>query len=192
MKYLLATTALLLVAGTVFAQQTPVGERPSWTQSDTWTWSDPAVHQLKHTVLAVAQDYYVAEIVAGSQRSTSTVDRDLHPKGNIVMQFQWPLSLDTNWKRTLTGAAPDGSTGPWEITSVVEASETVAIPAGSFDTFRIKGRHCNTKNNACGDFLMWYAPSAKFYVKFSWGTGYWPAAYRGASRVLTSYQVHSP
>ncbi len=184
--------ALLLLGGPVVAQQTPVAERLTWTQGDSWTWSDPALHQLKYTVLAVTHDYYTVEVIAGSDRSVVTVDPDLHPKDNIIVQFQWPLRQGATWKRTLTGVAPDGP-GEWEITSTVETNETVVTPAGPFEAFRIKANHCTTKNRMCGDLLTWYAPSAKFYMKVSWGSGgYWPPPFAGNSRALTSYQVHLP
>jgi hypothetical protein len=192
MKYLLAAIAMLLLGGGLInAAQSPVGERPKWAQGDTWTYNDPVTHQFKYTVLAVAPNHYdVERIIDGSERSVITVDHDLYQTGNILIQFQWPLSQGATWKRVLTGQAPDGTAGQWEITSVVEAYETVVTPAGSFEAFRINNHHCNTKAYSCGDFLMWYAPSAKFYVKISWGTLYWPQFYKGKSRELTSYQVH--
>ena len=189
MSYLLAATVLLLLSGPVNAQQSPVAERPTWTQGDTWTYSDPLYHSVKYTVLAVTPDHYTAEIINKTDRRVVTVDLDLHPNDTTLIQFQWPLSQGVTWKRTLTGLGPDGPSS-WEITSYVEAYEAVVTPAGSFDAFRIKGYHCSIKYATCGDFSTWYAPSAKFYVKISFGPGYWPAALRGNSRMLTSYQVH--
>lgn len=192
MKHLLVAAVILSFGcNALYAGPAPSGERPTWTQGDTWTYSDPIAHELKYTVLAAAADHYdVERIIGGSNRSVVGVDTDLYQKDNILVQFQWPLSQGASWKRVLTGLAPDGNPGPWEVMSVVEAFETVVTPAGSFEAFRIGNHHCNATNHACGDFVMWYAPSAKFYVKLSWGSTYWPGPLRGQSRLLTSYQLH--
>ena len=102
-------TVLLLLGGPAVAQQTPVAERPTWAQGDTWTYSKPRpAHQVKYTVLEVAPDSYRVEFLNGSIRSVITVEPDLHPKDSVFVQFQWPLRQGQTWKRTLTGVAPDG------------------------------------------------------------------------------------
>ncbi len=193
MKYALAMIALLVFSTPVVAQQTPVAERPTWAQGDSWTYSEPGpAKQVKYTVLEVAPDAYKVEFFNGPIRNVITVDLDLHPIDSILFQFKWPLRQGTTWKRTMEGVSPTIGPVTVDITSTVEAYESVVTPAGSFETFRIKGRHCTIKANACGDFTTWYAPSAKFYVRVSWGAAYWPPPFGGNTRLLTSYQVHSP
>ncbi len=196
MRWLLVMSVVLLLKPTpaVFAEQIPAAQQPTWTVGDTWTYNDPLSRQVKCTVLAATPDYYVVEFLNGSNRSVVNVAPDLHPKGSIIVQFQWPLAQGATWKRSVTGPAPDGHVGTWEITSVPEAYESITVPAGTFEAFRIKGHHCVVnEGNACGDYATWYAPQAKFYIKMAWnGSGHWPDALRGHSRELLSYQVHSP
>ena len=194
MRWFLVMGVVLLLqpTPTVVTGQTPAAQQPTWTVGDTWTYNDPISRQVKYTVVATTPDYYVVEFLNGSNRSVVNVALDLYPKGSVTVSFQCPLAQGATWKRAVTGAAPDGHVGMWEITSVVETYEIITVPAGNFEAFRIKGRHCVVNGNTCGDYSTWYAPQAKFYAKIAWGPGYWPDALRGHSRELVSYQVHSP
>ena len=76
-----------------------------------------------------------------------------------------------------------------ETTSTVEAYEPVSVPAGTFDAFRVKGKQCNTTKNVCGDFLIWYAPRARMYVKISWAEARYWGNFSKKSTELLSFQL---
>ncbi|HKV45762.1 MAG TPA: hypothetical protein VJT32_13980 [bacterium] len=170
------------------AQVTP---RPLWAVDDTWTYIGPGGASFTFTVREVAADHYTLEDHSGPNVSTFQVGFDFSP--SWFARFQWPLQMNERWSFDTEGPAGNDASGTnkFTTTSVVDAYEAVTVPAGTFDAYRIKGSQCNqTQQGRCGEFLVWYAPRVKSYVKISWvTTDYWGAT-AGKSSELLSFQVH--
>lgn len=198
MRVLAALGMVALLACWAAAADVPVVQQPTWDVGDSWTYSDPAAGQLKYTVRESTPDHYLLEYQTPSATSTVTFERDLSQRGPKYLGFQWPLSQGSKWEQKVSGTVAGGAPSTWNITWSAETYESVTVPGGTFDAFRIKARHCNLTYQGsysnCGDYTIWYAPKAKFFVKMSWGpSSYWiPQTISGKSRELLSYQLHSP
>ena len=74
-------------------------------------------------------------------------------------QLDSQIWVGKSWPAEFLYTRRDGSKAQQNRTWQVEARETISVPAGDFDTFRI---------HSSGDTLsitLWYAPAIKFYVK---------------------------
>lgn len=74
-------------------------------------------------------------------------------------QLSSPLWVGKSWPAKFLYTRRDGSQAEQNRTWTVEARETISVPAGSFDTFRIR---------SAGDNLtitLWYAPELQFFVR---------------------------
>ncbi|MGE0072639.1 MAG: hypothetical protein AB7S55_06215 [Thiomonas sp.] len=79
-------------------------------------------------------------------------------------QFMFPLSVGKNWKEIVTQTQPEWGLHTRLTVSVsVEAEQTVAVPAGTFHTFRLQGHY--TAEEATVMTHYWYAPAAGRAVK---------------------------
>ncbi|HLW60243.1 MAG TPA: hypothetical protein VKV57_10035 [bacterium] len=167
----------------------PVAQRPVWAVEDTWTYMGTDGGSFTFTVREVAPDHYTLEDHSGPNVSTFQVGFDFSP--SWYARFQWPLRMNERWSFSTEGPARNnaGGTDQFITSSVVDAYEAVTVPAGTFDAFRIKGSQCNQTQNLCGDFLVWYAPRVKSYVKISWITPEYWGAVAGKSSELLSFQV---
>jgi hypothetical protein len=77
--------------------------------------------------------------------------------------YSWPLEVGKNWEQSYRWEAPvDRQTSDAAARWVVEAEETVTVPAGTFHTLKITWRNRNT-NALIAE--MWYAPEVKQFVK---------------------------
>ncbi|WP_199917145.1 toll/interleukin-1 receptor domain-containing protein [Parazoarcus communis] len=83
------------------------------------------------------------------------------------------LQQDTSWRGIPTPDL-DGNWGGWYGTGEVIGRETVRVPAGSFDAWKVEvwsTRHATGGQTIAGlepvriHFLIWYAPGEKRYVK---------------------------
>ncbi len=74
-------------------------------------------------------------------------------------QLSSPLSVGKSWPATFLYTRRDGSQVEQNRTWIVEARETIEVPAGSFDTFRIRSSGDNLT------ITLWYAPQLKFFVR---------------------------
>jgi hypothetical protein len=77
--------------------------------------------------------------------------------------FRWPLKVGESWTSsyrltTNDGRNLSGVSGTWR----VAAEEKVAVPAGTFDTFRIERTPGNQSNHIV---IRWYAPELGLIVK---------------------------
>jgi hypothetical protein len=166
------------------------GEQPVWAIGDTWTYSgrdDGKPTTL--TVLGIAPDHYSVEQKAGSDINVLLLNFDFSP--NAYSRFQWPLEINKQWTFHGEGRSTNGMSGTnsYTTTETVEAYEPVTVPAGTFDSFRVRGRQCNdTQHNRCGEFMVWYSPQVKSWVKIAWlDARFWN--YPKPVELL-SYQVH--
>ena len=111
------------------------------------------------------------------------------------MQYEFPLEIGQKWSPRFISTSRDGTrTSRWRWDARVDGAETVKVPAGVFDTLRIKldgfyngsegtrswtGRRIQT---------IWYSPVAKRTVKseFEESSG----TYRNVERMeLMSYKL---
>jgi len=184
----------LIVGGVVprIAAQTAATtlEAPKWTMGDHWTWRRGG-DVVTATVVDASAGYLVME-KDGADASFYHYAPDLSSTDSHFTQLQFPMSVGDEWRYTIE--RPDKKqSAKWIIGRRVEAMDSVTIPAGTFDTFRVAGRHCNVALNVCGDFVAWYAPQVKNVVKITWtASNYWPPDLRGMSQVLLSYGVRAP
>lgn len=79
-------------------------------------------------------------------------------------QFQFPLTVGKTWQQDVIQSQPD-----WElhatmgVSVIVEAEETVTVPAGTFQTVRLAGHYTASEATVMTHF--WYAPAAGRSVK---------------------------
>ncbi len=125
----------------------------------TWIVIDETAHRGR-TVLRLISDagfeFYDAE-------TKSWVATMLHDRLQEVSphngQLSSPLWVGKSWEARFLYRRRDGSQAEQHRTWTVEARETVSVPAGSFDCFRIRSQ---------GEALtitLWYAPELDFYVR---------------------------
>ncbi|MCW9057664.1 MAG: hypothetical protein OQL11_02145 [Gammaproteobacteria bacterium] len=125
----------------------------------TWIVIDETAHRGR-TVLRLISDagfeFYDAE-------TKSWVATMLHDRLQEVSphngQLSSPLWVGKSWEARFLYRRRDGSQTEQHRTWTVEARETVSVPAGSFDCFRIRSQ---------GEALtitLWYAPELDFYVR---------------------------
>jgi hypothetical protein len=77
--------------------------------------------------------------------------------------YAWPLTVGTSWEYTYTRERLfDRQTEELITAAVVEREETVTVPAGTFQTFKLVYR--NTRTQVVGG-EWWYAPAVKSYVR---------------------------
>lgn len=74
-------------------------------------------------------------------------------------QLSPTLWVGKSWSAEHLYTRRDGSQAQQQRTWTVEARETVEVPAGSFDTLRIKSEGKSLT------ITLWYAPALNFYVK---------------------------
>lgn len=194
MRLLLILCAITVcLAGPAIAQQgADFSTPPTWSAGDTWTFRVFAGRQLTYTVLAPSATGYTVKFTPpNGDSSLVEYDKDLLPPAsfqnfNFIWHPQWPLVPGTKpWSFTNTGISNRGQTSTWETTEQVDTPESITVPAGTFQAVRIKGHQCN-RAGGCGDFDIWYAPQAKFFVKIVWpNTRYWNG---GGTQELASYQ----
>lgn len=67
----------------------------------------------------------------------------------------------------------------------IEGTETITVPAGTFDTIILVMRTRSTTGNWTGYERWWYAPAARNYVRMEFQYGEAP----DSSRVLTAYSL---
>jgi hypothetical protein len=75
------------------------------------------------------------------------------------LRYMWPLEVGKTWQQTVHEERPVArQTADREDTTMVEAEETITVPAGTFKTLRIVYR-----NKLTGDvrYEEWYSPELK-------------------------------
>ena len=192
---ILCVVAMMSLTGSAIAQQAlDFSTVPTWSAGDTWTFRSLAGPQASYTVLAPSADGYTVKYTSpnGAENLVEYDKNLLSPASFQPFTFfwhpQWPLVPDAKpWTFTITGTSIGGPSTTWDTTEQVQASESVTVPAGTFQAVRIHGHQCS-RNDGCGDFDIWYAPQVKFFVKIVLPrVGYWGS---GGVEELLSYQLH--
>lgn len=81
----------------------------------------------------------------------------------VDLKSLWPLKVGNTATSTVTAVGRDGKSYTSTVTVLVAASETVTVPAGAFDTFRVE----ETKAGSSARNVRWWAPSLANSVKES-------------------------
>lgn len=128
-------------------------ERLAWTVVDETAYRERLVVRL---ISHAGFEFYDLE-------TKSWMATMLHGKMQEVFphngQLSSPLWVGKSWPATFLYTRRDGSQAEQKRTWTVEARETIEVPAGSFDTFRIR----SAGNNLT--ITLWYAPQLKFFVR---------------------------
>lgn len=191
MRYaLLVLVVIVIVSGTPWGPlgqaAAPVAKQPTWMVGDTWTYLMFGGQSETETVDAVGSDYWSLHSTA--QDTDIAVKFDFSP--NEYAHFQWPLKVGKQYAFDVP--VPGLVRGAkFHTTWKVEAYESVTVPAGTFDAFRVGGNECRSTapGAQCGEFTVWYAPQVKNRIRITLVTsGYFPNA--GKSEELVSYTLH--
>jgi len=203
MRWLIVGALVVLCVVYTQAADAPTLQAPTWMIGDTWTYQTPTGSQIVYTVLGASENGYTVRSQIGSTpTSVFLIHPNLSTDEGYFIQLRWPLALGQSWSADEVGQANNGTNNAnWHTTWVVKAWESVAVPAGTFDAYRIDGQQCaEVATHQCGDFSFWYAPSAKSFVKEAWAAvPYWgdpqntkSPGLAGRAEELVSYTLHSP
>jgi hypothetical protein len=116
------------------------------------------VHRMSYGNTITLYDRETANHVATTVRGKETIFYSPH-----VGTFSWPLYVGKTWtaRYVYHDRVRDTIIDPVLVEYRVEALETVAVPAGSWNAFKIQSK------SAAGNSLstIWYAPELKLIVK---------------------------
>lgn len=129
------------------------------TERLAWTVVDETAHRERLVVRLISNagfEFYDLE-------TKSWMATMLHGKMQEVFphngQLSSPLWVGKSWPATFLYTRRDGSQAEQNRSWTVEARETIKVPAGSFDTFRIRSSGDNLS------ITLWYAPELQFFVR---------------------------
>lgn len=181
-------TICLNLLSLVCAAQTPLrADRPEVRQGDVWIFqvTDVVIGDKRtpntQTVNEITPDRIT---VVNSNGSTTTFTRDWNQvetkQGETIifkadpawMQYAFPLEIGKKGSPRFTTISRSGANrSRWQWNAVVERTESVTVPAGTFQAFRIQldGFY----NGSSGTYTwtgrraqtIWYAPAVKRAVK---------------------------
>jgi hypothetical protein len=129
------------------------------TERLAWTVVDETAHRERLVVRLISNagfEFYDLETKSWMATMLRGKMQEVFPHNG---QLSSPLWLGKSWPATFLYTRRDGSQAEQNRIWTVEARETIRVPAGSFDTFRIR---------SVGDNLtitLWYAPELQFFVR---------------------------
>lgn len=161
------------------------GERPQMEVGDSWAYrrTERNGDTLFYVQRVVRRRDEEIEMTSGSEYLTYTRDLNLKQikRGNRVYatytpyfpSYDFPLGVGKQWRRAFEGIVDDRDENRWAWEGRVEAIETIMVPAGRFETFRIvlSGTYTGvisgmgTSYTAHRNETIWYAPAVKRNVK---------------------------
>jgi len=89
----------------------------------------------------------------------------------------WPIKVGDTWRQKIAFVFPGGETGHLDLSYVVEANEDVKTPAGTFESFKVRGKgywYSDIRRNlglsepvsrGRAEVTTWYAAAAKREVR---------------------------
>ncbi len=187
----------------------PLGraDHPVWNVGDEWTyrWESPRGKGSFTWVLKGEEvvDGVAHYVTASGARETYWQRSDLGfhfttLEGNVEERatpprrdYAWPLTAGKSWEYIFTRERPlERQSDEFTIAVVVEREETVTVPAGTFQTFKLVQRNKRTQAVASE---WWYAPVVKSFVRQRIRRG---AGSRGAAflevRELVAFKLAGP
>ena len=186
---LVASLAVLIVSSSGFAQSVAGVDRPEIKVGDVWTIQrkDVASGRIVGTdvnkVVSLAAGEFEVEIEFSSGRKTrSGYDGELNPVSNNGQRiatprrmYSFPLSVGKKWEYKFSGRNREDNGNLNDSTEVeVVALETVTVPAGTFEAFKIVATGSYNNSNGSTTWggstyrTYWYAPKAKRAVRFEY------------------------
>lgn len=124
-----------------------------------WTVIDDSAHRnrvVKRLISNIGFEFYDSETKSWVATMLHDNMHEVYPHNG---QLSTPLWVGKSWPASFNYTRRDGSTVEQNRIWTVEARETVSVPAGNFDSYRI---------HSSGDNLtitLWYAPELNFFVK---------------------------
>ena len=120
-----------------------------------------------YVIASAGSEYYYrrTDIALYLRRDSSggTVYRHVPPHAFLA----WPMMVGKEWQETTNRERPQiPQSEEFRLVMRIEATETVTVPAGTFDTFKIVRR-----NNRTGlvDGEFWYSPDVRYLVRYRIG-----------------------
>ena len=186
---LVASLAVLIVSSSGFAQSVAGVDRPEIKVGDVWTIQrkDVASGRIVGTgvnkVVSSAAGEFEVEIEFSSGRKTrSGYDGELNQVSNNGQRiatprrlYSFPLSVGKKWEYKFSGRNREDNGNLNDSTEVeVVALETVTVPAGTFEAFKIVATGSYNNSNGSTTWggstyrTYWYAPKAKRAVRFEY------------------------
>lgn len=180
-------SAILLaaaIAAASSAAQADPAQIPDFEPGDSWTFS--LTDQWKHQVISsftVAVKQIEGETVRleGTDGAGAPYFQTLTAEGNMVAlngreymphmhHLAFPLSVGKQWKGEYGWKRDDGAAGTIKAEYAVTALETVEVPAGKFDAYRIEAQGWWSRENRSGKITetYWYAPATKRIVRLDY------------------------
>jgi hypothetical protein len=199
--------ALMLVAMPLIAQ--PVANPPDYKIGDRWEYrqtvggrfAERAPQRLRREVADVAEGIVTLQRGNGTtyQVDAAGNSRDVRGPDWSRVDFKFPMHVGDQWTFSRHHG---GSPSLWLESGTVKvvAFETITVPAGTFDCFRIVREYVSTLKliSEQNDTISWYCPSVKVSAREEW-TNRTNDPYTGGSKpsVLTvtelvSYTPGSP
>ena len=159
-----------------------VAQVPDWTAGDRYTFRRGGIVELDFRVAKTDGGYELRPVDGGlamqfdpelamiGQRDTGErpdprAAKEFAPADPL---FHWPLWVGKRWTVSTLRKQPGRPPLPLEVSYEVESFESCKVPAGEFDTYRI--RRSATIAGQREDVLertslYWYAPAAGIYVR---------------------------
>jgi len=183
-----ATAVVLLLCSMVpcFSQGLTRADRPEVKVGDNWVFQGSDVRtgekspETTHTVSEIGPDKIIVTTGAGTRTYTRDWNLVEVKTGEAVTAaakpywptFQFPLEVGKKWEQQYESMTRGGErTYTGQRTMQVMGVETVIVPAGKFETFkiRIEGYYNGSSNsgrwNGTLNETLWYSPAAKRNVK---------------------------
>lgn len=187
----IALVWLSLSAPFVPAQSTSdVSAPPVWIIGDSWTYQNADGRTTSTVTVSGVIDSGYSLISKGSTTGATAsvfhVSRDIIGLSNFFRP-QWPLDKGRSWHYEFTGVSGSGERFTYINTYNVAETETVTVPAGTFNAVHINGDEVISGRTRHYQFVVWYAPQVKNYVKIDYIGGGWTQTH---PTVLLSYELH--
>jgi len=136
------------------------------TGNGTYIWHvdrEEAIDGVAHYVIKTGtrEIFYRKSDFASSRETVDGVIVMKHTPSRL--NYIWPMYVGQVWDQTILEERPKDRQSDERVDTVmVEAEETVTVPAGTFKTFRIVRRN---KKSGAVRYELWYAPQLKQWVK---------------------------
>jgi len=160
----------------------PVAERPQYTPGERWSFTNPKIGGWDYVYtgqrggLHVFQNVYRGKtfdwlhtpdlaLVRSEGRARAhpdVTDREASPNTGVP---HFPLFVGKRWQDRHTYTAGN-DVAQRSIDASVAAYEQITVPAGTFSAFKIEVKNQRLGREAAAYETYWYAPDAKFFVKY--------------------------
>ena len=167
---------LLISTGICLAEE-PVAEKPTYTKGDFWFYVERNLSKkMRLTFLREEKNKYVFRMGKSDRTSdyyfTSDIKRGIGYPSPII---EFPLKVGKKWEYRYQRKGSTRGPGRDNIKAQhkVVAYESVTVPAGTFQAFKISVKHEATEHSMITmpeKMYFWYAPEVKQLIKRTqWG-----------------------